>query len=298
MEISSDFVGTPLREHVAEITWRDMMNYAAAIDDPNPRYLDDERPDGVMAHPMFSVAVTWRTLGRIWEFIEDQDFPVHLLATQVHYTEHLRFHRPLKSGQALTIRGEIAAILPHKSGTLVVIRSDALAEDGSPVFTEHAGTLLRGVVCLDGGQGGDKLPVAPASPAETEPLWKAVIPIEPLRPYLYDGCTGISFPIHISRQFAHQVGLPDIILQGTATLALAVRELVNRELEGDPRQLVSLHGRFTGMVLPGTEICLQVMAKTPGQDGSHLHFEVLNPDGRRAVSDGHAFLGQKGGPAP
>lgn len=290
MEISSRFVGTPLKEHSIDITWRDMMNYAAAIEDPNPLYFDDEQAGGIIAHPMFCVAVTWRTLERIWDLIEDHEFPVHLLATQVHYTEHLEFYRPIVPGDLLTLRGEIAAILPHRSGTIVIIRSDAFATDGSPAFTEHAGTLLRGVQCRNGGQGSEALPIVPHSPDQRSVIWESVIPIEPLRPFVYDGCTGISFPIHTSRQFARQVGLPGIILQGTATLALAVRELVNREAGGDPLSLRVLSARFTGMVLPGTDIRLQLVARRARQDGTGLHFGVLNADGRRAISDGYAFL--------
>ncbi len=270
-----------------------MMNYAAAIDDPNPSYFDDERPAGIIAHPMFCVAVTWRVLERIWEFIEAHDFPFHLLATQVHYTEHLMFHRPIRPGDRLTITGQIAAVLPHRAGTHVVIRTDAFDVASAPVFTEHSGTLLRGVKCTDEGKGNDALPHVPAGPADQSPIWETPIPIEPWRPHIYDGCTGITFPIHTSRAFAHQVGLPDIILQGTATLAFAVRELVNREAAGNPLLLQSLSCRFTRMVVPGTEIRVQLIGKTATQTGVDLHFCVLNQDGRKAVSQGYAFLGKE-----
>lgn len=296
MEISSHFVGTPLKEYHTEITWRDMMNYAAAIDDPNPFYFDDERPEGIIAHPMFCVAVTWRVLERIWEFIEAHDFPYHLLATQVHYTEHLAFHRPIRPGDALTIQGQIAAILPHRAGTHVVIRTDAFDEAGAPVFTEHSGTLLRGVRCTDEGRGGDALPPIPAGPDDESPIWEASIPIASWRPHIYDGCTGITFPIHTSRAFAHQVGLPDIILQGTATLAFAARELVNREAGGDPRRLKTLQCHFTRMVVPGTEIRVQLTGRTLTHTGTDLHFIVLNQDGHQAIRHGHAYLNKEGTP--
>ena len=31
---------------------------------------------GIVVPPLFSVAVTWRILERIWEYIEAKDFPV------------------------------------------------------------------------------------------------------------------------------------------------------------------------------------------------------------------------------
>jgi acyl dehydratase len=290
MEISSRFVGTPLKEHHVEITWRELMNYAAAVDDHNPIYFDDQRPEGIIAHPIFPAAVTWRTLGSIWEHIEDQEFPFHLLATQVHYTEHLAYHRPIRPGNVLKVGGQIAAILPHRSGALVVVRLDALGADGGPVFTEHASSLLRGVRCTDGGTGGEALPAVPTHPEQGAPVWDAPVAVEPLRPFIYDGCSGISFPIHTSQQFARQMGLPGIILQGTATLAFAARELVNREASGNSLALHSLFGRFTGMVLPGAEIRVQLTAKKTGEERVDLHFVVLNSDGRNAISDGYARL--------
>ena len=38
MHIGSQFVGTPLKTYQSQITWRDTMNYAAAINDGNPLY--------------------------------------------------------------------------------------------------------------------------------------------------------------------------------------------------------------------------------------------------------------------
>ena len=290
MEVSSRFVGTPLKEYRTEVVWRDVMNYAAAVGDANPRYFDDERPEGIVAHPLFCVALTWPILGQIWDFLEAGDFPFHLLATQVHYTEHLAFFGPIRPGIRLAISGQITAILPHRSGTEVIIRLDAWDAEGAAIFTEHTGALLRGVRCADEGRGSETLPTVPAASGPGRPIWEVAIPVDPLQSYLYDGCTGITFPIHTSRQFARQIGLPGIILQGTATLALAVRELVNREAGGDPGRLGSLYARFTAMVRPGTQIRMQLTGRVPGDSGVDSHFCVVNEAGRTAISDGHAFL--------
>lgn len=94
------------------------MNYAAAITDTNPCYFDDERTGGIIAHPLFCVAVTWPILGNIWDYIESDEFPLEVIPTMVHYTEHSEFHRPILPGDILTIGGTVAAILPHKAGTM------------------------------------------------------------------------------------------------------------------------------------------------------------------------------------
>lgn len=290
MELSSRFVGTKLKDYETEITWRQTMNFAAAVDDRNAWYLDDEREGGIVAPPMFSVAVTWRILERIWEFIEAKDFPMEVLLTQVHHTESLEFHRPLRPGDRLTVKGKVAAILPHRAGTRVVMRFDALGEGNEPVFTEHIGALMRGVKCSDEGLCPNRIPESFFPEGSEEPLWESRIPIDPLRPHIYDGCTNIVFPIHTSKAFAHQVGLPGNILQGTATLSFAVREIINREAGGDPRALKSVICRFTGMVLPGTEIMVQLLGRNRKDDGTDLAFIVLNQEGQKAISDGCAFL--------
>lgn len=290
MELSPDLVGITLKPYQREITWREAMNYAAAVGDDNPRYFDDERDGGIVAPPLFAVAVTWPILERIWEYVDDHRFPPELLFTQVHHTEHLAFLRLIRPEDRLTVRGKIAAILPHRAGTRVVICFEASDRNGQPVFAEYTGALLRGVSCIGAGRGEETLPAVPAVPETYQPLWETTVPIDPLRPHLYDGCTNIHFPIHTSKGFARRVGLPGIILQGTATLALAAREVLEREAGGEPGRLGAFSGRFSGMVLPGTEIQVVLLGKTTRADGTDLHFMVNNAEGKAAVSRGSAFI--------
>jgi acyl dehydratase len=290
MEISSDFVGTSLKPYQASVQWRDTMNYAAAIKDDNPHYFDDERREGIIGPPMFAVAATWPIIENLPEFIESDDFPQEILFTLVHYTEHIRFHRPLVPGQALSIQGRVAAILPHRAGTQIVTCFEAKDQHGQPVFTEHNGGMLRGVQTKGGPRGSEALPLVPDRQPEAELRWEQPISIDPLLPFVYDGCTNIVFPIHTSKKFAHQVGLPGIILQGTATLALAVRELINREADGHPLKLKEIYCRFSGMVRPGTEIRLQAYGSKGGDRAGNLFFDVINAGGQKAISHGYALL--------
>jgi hypothetical protein len=104
MELSSYLVGTALKPYCREVTWRKTMNYTAAVRDDNPWYFDDERDQGIVAPALFSVAVTWPILEWIWEFIDTDRFPPELLLTQVHSTEHLVFHRPLRKDSRPSVR--------------------------------------------------------------------------------------------------------------------------------------------------------------------------------------------------
>ena len=288
MKLDSSLVGQRLKGLTREITWRETTNYAAAVGDANPRYLDDSLPGGIVAPPPFAVALTWPLMADIQQQLGGR-LPAEVIPAMVHANEHLVFHRPVRPGDALAIGGEVAAVLPTGAGTLVTLKLTAESA-GRPVFTEWAGAMFRGIECADAGRAIEGLPSVP-DPGETGgPLWEAEIPIERQAPFVYDGCTDIVFPIHTSVAFARGVGLPDIILQGTATLALASREIVDREAGGDPGALGEIACRFTGTVIPGTSIRVQLLGRKESPDGTLLAFRVLNAEDQPALRFGYARL--------
>jgi acyl dehydratase len=211
---------------------------------------------------------------------------MEVLMTQVHYSEHLIIHRLIRPGDKLSISGRLEAFLPHRAGTHAIICLKAEDENGAHVFTEYVGAMLRGVSCGKGGKAGE-IPLVPENETREEPFWFSVIYIDPERPYIYDGCSNIVFPIHTSPRFAQMVGLPGIILQGTATLAYAVRELVNTEADKDPRRISEMACRFTGMVKPGTDIRVSCSGKKDRGDFKDVFFEVENCDQEKAVRNGY-----------
>jgi acyl dehydratase len=294
MEVDSALSGTPLKEFRTKIQWRDMKNYAAAIGDNNPEYFCDEKEGGIIAHPMFTVAITWPIIGSINKFIDTDKFPTEVLSFLVHYTEHIIFHNPVRPDDELVINGEIAAILPHKAGTYLVLKLEAQNNTGLPVFTEFTGAMLRGVECKGGGQGEENLPeilkldeeAQKADPEKVE--WDKKVYIDRLAPYVYDGCTDIVFPIHTSEQFARAVGLPDIIYQGTATLAHCARELINKEGGENPLRLKEIYCRFTGMVIPDSNINIRALKTGQHQNTKQVFFDVENALGKKAISNGFA----------
>lgn len=292
MQIDSTNAGARLKEFNTEATWRQTMNYAASVGDSNPCYFDDTRKGGVIAPPMFAEAVTWRVSSRIWEFLDSKAFPVELLMTQVHYTEHVRFHRPVVPDSKLKLEGEVVAILPHRAGSHVVIKYDALDKAGEPLFTMHTGAMLRGVECAGGGKGEELLPRVPDPPGDG-PARQSKIDIHPLASYVYDGCADIFFPIHTSPRFAKSVGLPGIILQGSATLAHAAREIVDNEAGGDPLLLREIFCRFSGMVLPGASIVFSLDSARKMERGRELFFSVINAEGKKVLSGGYALVSDK-----
>lgn len=285
MKLTSQLAGTPLIPFATDISLRQTTNFAAALNESNPLYYDDEAPEGIVAPPTFPVSVTWPVLSNLGSFIQDRSFPREVLITQVHYTEHLILHRLIRPGDALELDGEIAAILPHRSGTHAVIRLTASDAQGLPVFTEYVGAMLRGVEC-DGSAGRSALPNHPEADPSAAAAWTAMVRVDPLAPYIYDAGADIEFPIHTSPKFAKAVGLPGIILQGTATLGMAVKELVANEAAEDPGVVREIACAFTGMVMPGTAIEVCCLGTREQEDGTHIFFEVINAENKKAIRNG------------
>ncbi len=121
-------------------------------------------------------------------------------------------------------------------------------------------------------------------------MWEAYVPVSPGLPHRYTACADIYNPIHTERTAALAAGLPDIILHGTATHALAARELVEREASGDPARLARIACRFGAMVLPGTAITVRARGEGRWREGRAIFFEVQSAEGGPAIRDGVALM--------
>lgn len=289
MEVHSKIINTKFNEIKYDISWRDIMRYAAAIADSNPCYLDDEREGGIIAHPMFPVSLTMPIVENLANYVTEesvQDFQYDILMTSVHYSEYIKIHRLIYPNDHIIIGTRIVALLPHRAGTHIILCCEARDNFGKPVFTEYLGGMLRGVECVGGEKGRENLPEIPHLEQTGKILWKKDIFVDPLRAHIYDGCVGPNLPIHTSKEFAHSVGLPDILLQGVCTLAFAVREIISEELKGDPTNVTDIACNFTGMVIPNTKIRVDLIDRKIKKNYDELFFEVYNKDNKKALRKG------------
>lgn len=291
LQIASDLEGAACRPLHLSLSPRQCMNFAAGLDDSNPWYLDDTRPAGIVAPPMIAVALTWPLSAALDDDVwEGGGIAPEIRVRQVHYNESIFWHRSIEVDAQLEINGAIHALESHRSGTLATLRYEAKNRQGQAVFTEYVTGLLRGVTLVGSSGARAEMPCPVAPPGGLPGAWTLNLPVGPLAAHVYDACSNISFPIHTSTAFARQVGLPGPIYQGTATLGLAVREILNREGDGDPRVLAEVHGAFRGMVLPGATVRLQVRGIDLDAERKTVYFDVETAAGELAVRNGRAVL--------
>jgi len=289
VEISSDILGFEIPERKSRIHWRETTNFAAALGDTNPRYLDDTVKGGLVAPPLFAVTLTWPLLSDLLRRLPEVLTP-EVVATMVHASEHLVFHEPIRPGDKLNIRGRVEGLVPTQAGSFLVLRSEGFIPGRGPMFTEYCGVLFRGVEAPGDAQFLSKLPETPGCMDDGATLWQAEIPVERHLPFIYDACTGIVFPIHTSVRTAKEAGLPDIVLQGTATLALAARQVVNSECEGIPFALKEIACRFTGLVVPGAPARFRLLGRERRGARTGVFFDLRTNEGNPALTSGYASI--------
>lgn len=282
MPLNTATVGGQSQPFCHQIDARWTMAYAAALDDLQPAYMDT-LAGGVVAHPVFPVCLEWPAI------LDCVNIPGSELATPqerargVHAAHDLHLFRPLRAGETLTTRATIVGLEAIRPGAAQTTRLDTVAEDGELVARTYQLGITRGVAISGDVAHIESAPELPEFSGDTE-VARWLISVPGGAAHTYTECARIWNPIHTDKAVAVSAGLPDIILHGTATLALAISRLVNECLNGDPTRVTRLGGRFSAMVLMPSVLTLVLHRD---QDGE-ISFTMFNEQGERAIS--HGFL--------
>lgn len=137
---SRDMIGRVLSTASATATAEQIADFARALGDPNPLYLDPEAArrgpfGGLVAPPTYPIAfMTQAMSGGMDTFLElGLDF-----LTLVHGEQEFEYVRPIRAGETLTLTGRIADVYEKRgsSGMLdfVVLETEARDAEGRPVF--------------------------------------------------------------------------------------------------------------------------------------------------------------------
>jgi acyl dehydratase len=291
MTLSTGIVGATVGPRVHDIDARWLMAYAAALAQTAPEYLDTTRAGGIRAHPLFPVCYEWPLALEL----RSKTLTEAVAARGVHATHDLTIHRPPRAGDRLSTTAAISAVEPRPPGAYVLMRFETVDADGHPVTTTDYGSLYLGVGC-NGHPRPDPLPrreresssFSPVGRGEGEgaPAWTADIAIQPNLAHVYTECARIWNPIHTDRAVALSAGLPDIILHGTATLALAVSEVLRRRPEGPALHVSRISCRFGGMVRLPSMLRVEGWGTEASGAERAVAFQAWGADGRRALRDG------------
>ena len=287
MPLSSDTVGLSGEPLTHEIDERWIMAYAAGLGDTLPCYLDTLRPEGIVAHPLFPVCFEWPVILAMRGHRGNSSLTADEGVRAVHATHDLMIHRPVRPGDRLSTHATVVGVEQRKPGAYQVTRLETVDAASAPVCTTWQGGLYRDVAVAGPDRPAVDVP-APLEPPgrNTQVHTEVSVPISALAAHVYTECARIWNPVHTDTAVAARAGLPGLILHGTATLALAVSQILRLEAGNEPRRVRRVAGRFSAMVLMPSEVTVRILARQTTREGDLVRFEVRNAEGGLAVSSG------------
>ena len=309
LRIPASVVGTTVGPREQEVDARWLMAYAAALGESAPEYFDTTRAGGLLAHPLFPVCYEWP----LALDLRAKAVPEDIAVRSVHATHRLALHRPPRVGDRLSTTATVAALERREPGAYLVLRMETVDAAGQPVSTTDYGSLYLGVDCERAPHPsplprGEREPVIPilrrehatlspqgrgqgeGSPGAEGWSWSVEVPITPTLAHVYTEGARIWNPIHTDRAAALATGLPDIILHGTATLALAISRVLTRQPRGPATAVTAVECRFGAMVRLPSRLVVRGAAAELSPAGAVVRFEALAEDGRPAVRDARVAL--------
>jgi len=247
--------------------------YAKATNDENPAYFGKD----AIAPPMYHVKPF---IGLMMKLATDPELELDLLRL-VHGEHGMKFHKPLKHGDVLQLRGTLNGVEEKSSGRIVTFGLYGFV-DGELAVEGTTAYFIRGKKKAEDGAKKE----APA-PTEPPPAADKTIaePVTADQATRYAAASGDNNPIHVDPNVAKSAGHPGVILHGMCTMAFAQRDIVNELCGGDPRRLASLSVRLAKPVLPGQTLQLKLW-----KDGKNVKFVTENADGVVVISNGVATI--------
>lgn len=196
----------------------------------------------------------------------------------LHGGQALRLHRPIPVCGAAEVLTRVRQVWDKGRAAVVVLESQAVGQDGDPMWTTAMQIWVRG----EGGFGGDPGPGREHHRPDRVPdhVLESLTTADQARLYRLNGDMN---PLHVDPEFARQAGFERPILHGLASYGIVARTLVDDLLDGDASRLRGWEVRFAGPVTPGETLRTSVW-----RVGEELVAETTCPDRGDAPVLSHA----------
>jgi acyl dehydratase len=282
MPIDRGLIGKEWTQPPFEVTAAAIEALARAYGDENPLYLHGK---DAVAPPVFALIYAWEaSVQPVF------GFDPALLMKLVRGGIDLKLPVPVRAGDVVTTVAKLTEIEEKSSGEIVHIVTTSRRGDEVVAVIDNA-HFIRGR-----RKDAAAAPGAATEPPPPEPgpvgaeVLRTSVTVDPEMPRRYGPPSQDVNPIHMDDSVAQAAGFPSIILQGSCTMALAGKAIVDGLAGGDARRLKRLAVRFSKPVLPND--VLTTVGRDAGKDGGlrRVAFETLNQSGVAVLKDGLAEL--------
>lgn len=277
LKISSDIFHTEIKDSYYSVNEEDVHNFYEAVRNTSDDFKGFNKNDSI--HSLFFTKISWKIIENLNDYLEIPIDP-KILKTIVHQSEYFRYFNAFKIPGKIKVKSKIWQIQSHRKGTNILINFDYYSDD-QLIASEYSGGLLFGVKYIGENQNFEEIPNINNNSDKI--LWQKQAKIDSDLSYLYAEKAEIDAPIHTDPTFAKSLGLPDIILQGTCTLAKSINLIVSENSFFKQDEIESISGRFSGILVPPDNITVRVFT----DNKQMIIFDVINDSGEVVIKGGH-----------
>ncbi len=283
MPLSAKIVDYEFRPLSHEIDQRWTMGFAAAIGDARPEFIDTSRPDGVTAHPLFTIALEWpvyllvvRDLISLGLSGEDA-----MLATPLDH--EVTLYRTIRPGHTLNTSVAVLGVQRHAQGSTIALEWTTTRGNGVMVARTTSTLLFPGVPLAGSPTGVDlrspdavidlRSPVATITGAGAlsrhgfDQVGEQVSRRGRRRlgvavAHVFGECANMWNPVHSDLAVALDAGRPGLTMPPTGLLAMSLSSVLQLA-EGSPGCVRRVRADFGRPVALPAELDVELSA-VPG----------------------------------
>lgn len=251
------------------------------LSDPEGMNYLYENSDDFRVLPTFAVVPAMRCMYDVLNFPS-----LNVDLTQIlHGEQYVELLKPLPSNGEITLKTEIIDVLDKISGCVYVIKVKGEDSAGDPVFVTESHVFEVGAGKFGGKRDTDKPMSRPITVPKREPDAVLEYKTDEGMTALYR-LSGDANPLHIDPNFAQMGGFSKPILHGLCTYGIAVRLILRKYANSDPKLFKAVKGRFSKPVVPG-----QTLQVRTWNDGNRIPYEVtIKETGQTVISGGYVDI--------
>lgn len=256
-----------------------IVTYAQATNESNSRYYEPNE-DKQAVPVLFPVTLMVEFANKM---LSDDTLGINI-ARMVHGEHEILYYRPLKVRDEITTSVTLEAIDTKPSGEILWAKASGHAKK-ELVFEMRAGLFFRAP------KKDRESPKAKTDRVKHDIILSKKMIVAPDQSRRYAAASGDKNPIHLDKDFAKFVGLPDIILHGLCTMAFATQAITDKLADGDPKKVKKVKCRFSKPVLMGDTLTTEGWLLSEDETIRTIGFETKNQVGDRILTKGEAELG-------
>ncbi|MHA1137422.1 MAG: MaoC/PaaZ C-terminal domain-containing protein [Candidatus Thorarchaeota archaeon] len=272
VKLNRDFIGKEYSTAPQIVTPESIRQYALAINEKNPRYLNTDAENELVCPPLYPVVFLQPILNQLVEDSEDMELDILRV---VHAGHKMSWREVIHPGDQIITTAKIINMEMRGVNNILDLQIHCKREDTIVVEMGYR-FLVRGKKKVKDG----KTTKSTQDIEREKVLVKKTTVVTHDQGIRYAEASGDYNPIHISDEIARSVGLPSAIVHGLCTMALTSQVLVDELLNGDPSRLKSMEVRFSRPLLMDQTLTTEVYDAEVKDDGTHVvHFESRDAKG-------------------